>query len=118
MKKSILPFVLSILVSGGALAQDWTQLSKIVASDREAVDLFGQSVNMSGDYAIVAARLQDYDVLGGNFQEDAGAAYIFEKDVNGNWQPAQKLVASDRFEMREFGDDTGISGNYAVVGCP
>ena len=44
---------------------------KIVASDAQASDYFGDSVAISGDYAIVGAR--DEDAVG----NAAGAAYIF-----------------------------------------
>ena len=38
---------------------NWSQKPKIVANDREAYDRFGQSVAISGNYAIVGAHNED-----------------------------------------------------------
>ena len=46
----------------------WTQQQKLTASEAASDDLFGISVSVSGDYAVVGAR-------GDN--SDAGSAYIF-----------------------------------------
>ena len=37
----------------------WGDEQKIVASDKQANDIFGESVSISGDYAIVGARGDD-----------------------------------------------------------
>ena len=50
----------------------WNEVAKVQASDKEANDLFGFSVSISGDRAIVGAERED---TGGT---DAGAAYVFE----------------------------------------
>ncbi len=55
----------------------WTEVQKLVASDRAVGDRFGISVSISGDYAIMGAYLEDEDAMGGNFQDQAGSAYIF-----------------------------------------
>ena len=44
----------------------WTQIQKIVASDRAADDHFGYSVAISGNYAIVGAYYEDHDASGDN----------------------------------------------------
>ena len=75
---------------------NWTQAQKLTASDRAAVDQFGYSVSISGDYAIVGAYGRIDDASGANYQDRAGSAYIFERDGLGNWTQAQKLTASDR----------------------
>lgn len=96
---------------------NWKEVQKIVASDREAGDHFGCSVAMSGNYAIVGARYQNLDASGGNSLLSAGAAYIFERDISGNWIETEKLVASDRDVGDDFGVSVGISGNYAIIGA-
>nr|WP_321236988.1 T9SS type A sorting domain-containing protein [uncultured Psychroserpens sp.] len=90
---------------------------KIVASDREFINEFGRDIAISGDYAIVGVQRQDYDAEGNNFIDDAGAAYIFEKDDDGIWKEVNKLVASDRGAFDYFGEAVAIDGNYAVVGA-
>lgn len=49
----------------------WVQQQKLLASDGAAKDLFGCSVSISGDFAIVGAHKGDGSVT------DSGSAYIF-----------------------------------------
>ncbi|NOX87422.1 MAG: T9SS type A sorting domain-containing protein [Calditrichaeota bacterium] len=88
----------------------WTEQAKITASDAQANDYFGYSVSISGDYAIVGARMEDAG--GGN----AGAAYIFKRSGT-NWTQQVKLTASDADAGDQFGWSVSISGDYAIVGA-
>jgi len=54
--------------SGGA----WVEQAKLMASDAQESDLFGFSVSVSGDTAVIGAYAED---TGGS---SAGAAYVFE----------------------------------------
>jgi drug/metabolite transporter superfamily protein YnfA len=94
----------------------WQQQQKITASDSEAVDQFGTSVSISGDYAIVGAVFEDHDASGGAYASFAGSAYIFKNNA-GTWQQLQKIVASDREEGDQFGTSVSISGDYAILGA-
>ena len=93
----------------------WTQKQKLLASDAAAIDYFGRSVSISGNYAIVGAHLNHDNGMRG------GSAYIFERDSNGNWgsngNETQKLLASDADTVDAFGFSVAISGNYAIVGA-
>ncbi|MBT7144865.1 MAG: hypothetical protein HN894_16195, partial [Bacteroidetes bacterium] len=98
--------------------ETWTETEKIVASDRAAYDYFGQSVSISGDYAIVGANEEDEDATGGNYQSKAGSAYIFKtSDGGATWTETEKIVASDRAANDNFGYSVAISGDYAIVGA-
>ena len=55
----------------------WQEVQKLVASDAQGGDNFGYSVSISGDRAVVGARLED---AGGS---NAGAAYVYERDGRG-----------------------------------
>ena len=90
----------------------WSQIEKIVASDRGAGDKFGNSVAISGNYAIVGANNEHPDEI-----SDAGSAYIFERNTDGTWTQIEKIVASDRQPDDRFGISVAISGNYAIVGA-
>ncbi|MBN4077608.1 T9SS type A sorting domain-containing protein [bacterium AH-315-C20] len=59
-------------------AGSWTEVSKIVSSDRDVDDLFANSVGISGNYVIAGTRWEDHDVGGGAFMDRAGSAYFFE----------------------------------------
>ena len=82
--------------------------TKIKASDAAAVDYFGVSVAIDGDYAIVGAYKDDD---GGT---DTGSAYIFNVTTG---VQIHKLTASDKVAGDEFGRSVAISGNYAIVGA-
>ncbi|WP_204345530.1 T9SS type A sorting domain-containing protein [Psychroserpens algicola] len=99
---------------------NWNQTQKLFSLNQNQFDRFGQSLAIDGNYLIVGARGQDYDENNANFQNAAGAAYIFEKDGSGNWSQIQKIVASDRGETFQpvFGETVAISGNYIVVNKP
>ncbi|MBL6962298.1 MAG: T9SS type A sorting domain-containing protein [Bacteroidetes bacterium] len=94
----------------------WSQLQKIVASDRAVEDFFGNSVAISGDYALIGAYGEDHDGSGNNSLDESGSVYIF-KNNSGTWSQLQKIVATDRDSFDYFGFSLAISGNYAVVGA-
>ena len=99
----------------------WSVLKKIVASDRAALDNFGLSVSISGNYIIVGAPFEDEDADGLNTISNTGSVYIFEKDLGGidNWGENNKIVATyDRSADDNFGQSVSISGDLAIVGAP
>jgi hypothetical protein len=89
----------------------WAEEAGIVASDGETYDYFGFSVSISGDYAIVAARLKD---VGAN--DNQGKAYIFKRTGTA-WAEQAGIVASDGAAFDQFGYSVSISGDYAIVGA-
>jgi len=112
----ILLFILSTFVLFQASAQDWDQKAKVVASDRTTNVYFGNSVAVSGTYAIVGAYGERKDVTGGNTLALAGAAYFYERNASGQWIEVQKVVPAIR-SQEEFGRTVAISGNYALIGA-
>jgi hypothetical protein len=96
---------------------NWTQQKKIIPSDRIAHDWFGESVSISGDYAIIGAPYEDHDADCNNTLNYAGSSYIFMRDGT-NWDQQAKIVASDRAVGDWFGWSVSISGDYAIVGAP
>ncbi len=92
------------------IAGVWTQTQTLNASDAASSDLFGSSLNIETDYAIIGAYGNDD---GGS---QSGAAYIFQK-VSNNWSEVAKLTASDADENDFFGISVTIQGDYAVVGA-
>ena len=89
----------------------WVQEHKLTASDAAGGDDFGISVSLSGDTAVVGARLDD--CAAGN---DCGAAYVFR--FNGtDWDQEQKLTASDAAMFDEFGWSVSVSGGTVLVGA-
>ena len=80
---------------------------KITASDGTASDQFGNSVSISGDYAVVGAHSAD----GG------GAAYVYKLEGS-TWVEQFKLTADDGALYDNFGESVSISGDTVIVGAP
>lgn len=95
----------------------WSQVQKIVASDRNTQNYFGYAVDIDGDNIVIGAYQNSFDVSGGAQLSNAGAAYVFANNGT-TWVQAQKIVASDRTMNDNFGKAVSISGKYLVVGAP
>ncbi len=89
----------------------WNEVQKLTASDAAALDSFGSSVAISGNYIIVGAYGNDDN------GSSSGSAYIFERNMGGTWNQVQKITASDAATNDRFGYSVSISGNYAIVGA-
>jgi hypothetical protein len=89
----------------------WTQQAKLTATDGAAHDSFGNSVAISGDYALVGVCFND---IGAN--RDQGSAYIFVRSGS-NWTQQAKLTANDGEIFNLFGYCVAISGDYALMGA-
>jgi hypothetical protein len=116
MKKQVLFIVIFLLGFTQIHAQNWNEIIKTTASDRNAADAFGEAVAISGNYAVVSAMHEDEDTDDMNSMLSSGSAYVFEKDGSGNWNQTQKIVALDRADQDQFGGSVAIYGNYIVVG--
>lgn len=84
-------------------------LFKLTANDGAANDLFGESVAISGDRALVGAPRDD------DLGVDSGSAYVFDLTTG---QQARKITASDGAQGDRFGQGVGIDGAAAAVGAP
>lgn len=87
----------------------WTQQDHLFASDGGAADFFGSTVDISGNTIIVGA-LGD-DTSGGI---DAGSAYVFVHDGEGNWSEQAHLLAPGAAPNDNFGW-CAIDGDTAVI---
>lgn len=94
----------------------WSQVKKLLAPDRHDNDRFGTSVSLSGHYALVGAYQGMTDESGGDFLPASGAAYLYEK-AGTTWSFKKKLIAFDRSQNDEFGNDVSISGGQLIIGA-
>jgi VCBS repeat-containing protein len=92
----------------------WTQIKKLLPTGGAAQDEFGGSVAISGDLAVVGARLSDEKGT------SAGSVYIYYRNQGGlnQWGQMKKLLAPDGFANAVFGTSVAISGDTVVVGAP
>ena len=95
-------------VPAGLTAVDWqaiqSQVAKLTAADGVMKGVFGASVAVSGDTAVVGA---------------SGAAYVFYRDQGGPdlWGQVAKLTAADGVMGTEFRNSVAVSGDTVVVGA-
>ena len=88
----------------------WSQQAKLTAADGANGDIFGFSVAISGETAVVGAHLE------GENGFRPGSAYVFVRNGT-SWSQQAKLTAADAEEMDLFGVSVAISGDIAVVGA-
>lgn len=89
----------------------WSQQQKLMPSDSAASDVFGRSVALSGETAVIGAS--DAQV-GGN--EEQGAAYVFTRS-GATWSEQQKLTGSDGAAYDRFGGAVALDGQMIIVGA-
>ena len=107
---------------GAPAGPAWVEEAKLTASDAGAVDLFGASVSVTGNVAVIGAYL---DYCGDEFFCGSAYAYRFDPGAAGGpaWVEEAKLTASDAAQEDEFGVSVSVSGDVIVVGsyaddCP
>jgi hypothetical protein len=92
----------------------WIQEAKLVLPDPEASDLFGHSVALSGDTALVGAL---WDDLANGSNDSEGTATVFVRNA-GIWSEQQILKPPGAQDNDEFGYSVAIEGDIALVGQP
>ena len=86
----------------------WTEQAKLAATDPFSLDLFGNTVAIDGDTAIIGSY---------NVRDDrSGSAYIFTRDGT-TWTEQAKLTASDAATEDYFGWSVSIDGHAAIIGA-
>jgi len=88
------------------MAGGWTETQKLTVSDA-VVELFGNSLTIDGDTAIIGAPGDD----GNN-----GSVYVFTR-TGGIWTQQQKLTASDPGIDDNFGISVALNGDTALIGA-
>ena len=83
-----------------------------LGADLSYGDLFGFSVAVSGDTALVGAPNDDM------LRRDSGAVFLFVRAPNGAWALDRKLTALDASVTQRFGWSVALDGDTAVVGVP
>ena len=87
----------------------WTQAAKVTASDGGGGDELG-AVALHGSPLLVSAWFDD------ELGVDAGAGYVFERDLAGRWLELGKLTASDGVAGDTFGWSVAAGESVLVLG--
>lgn len=94
-----------------APAPDFEEVAKLTASDSAPGDIFGWSVAIDCDTAVIGALIDQ-----GDDDDDAGSVYVFTRSA-GVWSEQDKLTASDVAAADGFGGSVAIDGDTAVIGA-
>ncbi|MFT6338089.1 MAG: hypothetical protein ACJATI_004860 [Halioglobus sp.] len=87
----------------------WIETALLVASNASDNDLFGGSVSVHYDYAVIGSVEEDSEAI------NSGAVYVFEK--KNIWLENGFLKANDAESDDEFGCDVSVSGDYIIIGA-
>ena len=88
----------------------WTQVAKLTADDAAADDVFGYSISLGGDRALVGAIVDD------DTGNSSGSAYLFERNPGtGAWAQVAKLTADDGAAVDQFGYSVSLDGDRVLV---
>lgn len=93
----------------------WSEQSIVYGKGTKQDDIFGNSVSISGDRAIVGAPRVDSGTV-----PNVGAAYILERDNNDKWgqmSQTHTVIQGPPTPNDFFGWSVSISGNYAIIGA-
>ena len=88
----------------------WTQQEKLTASDGGIEDLFGYSVSIDGNTAVVGACFDDTEAI------DAGSVYVFTRSGI-VWTEEARLTAGDGTISDRFGNAVCIDGDTVLIGA-
>jgi trimeric autotransporter adhesin len=105
----------------------WIQDAYLKASNAESGDQFGYSVAIYNNIIIVGACSENSSqkeisntegtASADNTASLSGAAYVFNKDMSGNWIQDAYLKASNAYTNDYFGCSVAISGEMIIVGA-
>ena len=88
----------------------WTQQAKLLASDGREADLFGASVSLDGDTALIGAPAD------GVTSTSSGCVYVFTRS-GATWTQQAKIIASDCIRKDQFGISVSLDGDTALIGA-
>ena len=104
--------MLTLFFGIGLIMQSSADRVQLNTSAAVLHDNLGESVGISGDYAMVGVPNDDTD-----FGRDTGSLQVFLRTETG-WVQHQKLFASDAADGDRFGTTLAMSGDYIIVGVP
>lgn len=88
----------------------WVEAAKLVAEDAGSRDEFGGSISLEGDRVLIGAVEDD------DSGQNAGAAYVFERDpTTGVWSQQAKLVPVSAAGGDRVGGAVVLDGDLALV---
>jgi hypothetical protein len=90
---------------------EWAEETKLSPSDGVEDGLFGYSIVLDGNIALIGAENEDANETG------SGSAYVFKRGAAGEWAEQARLVASDGATWDGFGRSVELYGSTALIGA-
>ncbi|HZW11087.1 MAG TPA: hypothetical protein VFF69_14390 [Phycisphaerales bacterium] len=87
----------------------WQEMQTLFGSDTAAGDQFGLALEIEGEFIMTGAWVHDGSA------SDAGAAYVFRRRPDGNWEQFARLAPSDLEAGDGFGGVVALEGTTAVI---
>ena len=87
----------------------WEESQKLLPSDTALYQQFGYAFSGTENHLLIGSPNNTEN------GQNSGAAYIFDKEPNGNWVESKKLLASDGEAYDNFGIAVALTTNTAVV---
>lgn len=97
--------------SGGS----WSEVSILTYAEMSGFDRC-IDVDIDSTTCIIATQTEDIGPDGEPYLMNSGGAAIFKR-IDGTWDFAQRVVASDRSAGDHFGTSVSIDGDYFIVGA-
>ncbi|MEL6593260.1 MAG: T9SS type A sorting domain-containing protein [Bacteroidota bacterium] len=107
-----------LMLAGTSLqAQSWMLQQSLPPLDTnlKAQDQFGFSVALTDSFMIVGSPQHEYDLAGDNRIFASGAAFVYKRSPQGQWQQTQKLVAPTRAGVAFYGNSVAINEDWIIV---
>jgi hypothetical protein len=92
-------------------AGEWAERAKLLPSDGVEDGMFGYSIGLNGNIALIGAENEDANETG------SGSAYIFTRNAAGEWAEQARLIASDGATWDGFGRSVALYGSTALIGA-
>ena len=100
-------FTIFILLTSITLFAQVSNEFKTVSLDGTKSAMFGTSIAIDGDYAVIGVRVTEHVI---------GCAYVFKREGTA-WKQVQKLTPPFSEDYDMFGFSVAISGDYIVIGA-
>lgn len=85
----------------------WTQQARLIPSDGDDEDYFGNVVALDGDTAIIGSEYMS---------SGPGSVYVYAR-TGTTWNQQTKIVPADGFNGEMFGYSVALQGNTALIGA-
>lgn len=92
----------------------WVFHTKLLPFVRGFPERFGNDVDIHENRIIIGAYRDGTSIN----NSEMGAAYVFDLNLDDEWEKTQKLTASTRIPDDQFGWSVAVNGDRCVIGAP